>query len=76
MDYMQETGEIEWKREKRAYVYTKNQESIEDIDKLCDEFPIGNLPAYYRLRIIVDFISSMTDKFAVMHYQKLSGQRI
>ena len=76
MDYMQETGEIKWNREKRAYVYTKNQESIEDIDKLCDEFPIGNLPAYYRLRIIVDFISSMTDKFAVMHYQKLSGQRI
>jgi dGTPase len=38
-----------------------------DIDKLND---------YYKLRIIVDFISGMTDQYAVDHYQKLSGQKI
>lgn len=31
---------------------------------------------YYKLRIIVDFISGMTDQYALTHYQKLSGQKI
>lgn len=31
---------------------------------------------YYKLRIIVDFISGMTDQYALEHYQKLSGQKI
>jgi dGTPase len=31
---------------------------------------------YYKLRIIVDFISGMTDQYALNHYQKLSGQKI
>lgn len=37
---------------------------------------IDNLPDYYKLRIVVDFISGMTDQFALDHYQKLSGQKI
>lgn len=35
-----------------------------------------NLSDYFKLRIIVDFISGMTDQFALNHYQKLSGQKI
>ena len=35
-----------------------------------------NLNDYYKLRIIVDFISGMTDQFALNHYQKISGQKI
>jgi dGTPase len=35
-----------------------------------------DLNDYYKLRIIVDFISGMTDQFALDHYQKLSGQKI
>jgi len=35
-----------------------------------------DLDEYYKLRVIVDFISGMTDQFALNHYQKLSGQRI
>ncbi|KYG73610.1 dGTPase [Roseivirga spongicola] len=35
-----------------------------------------SLPDYYKLRVIVDFISGMTDQFALQHYQKLSGQKI
>jgi len=31
---------------------------------------------YYKLRIIIDFISGMTDQYALDHYQKLSGQKI
>lgn len=31
---------------------------------------------YYKLRVIVDFITGMTDQFALNHYQKLSGQKI
>ncbi len=31
---------------------------------------------YFKLRIILDFISGMTDQYALNHYQKLSGQKI
>lgn len=45
-----------------------------------NELPLDShiccLPDYYKLRIIVDFISGMTDQFALNHYQKLSGQKI
>jgi len=37
---------------------------------------IDDLNDYYKLRVIVDFISGMTDQFALNHYQKLSGQKI
>lgn len=37
---------------------------------------IDDLDNYYKLRVIVDFISGMTDQFALNHYQKLSGQKI
>lgn len=40
---------------------------IEKIDQLSD---------YYKLRVIVDFVTGMTDQFALNHYQKLSGQKI
>jgi dGTPase len=40
------------------------------------EANIDNLSDYYKLRIIVDFVSGMTDQYALNHYQKLSGQKI
>ncbi|MBR2638590.1 MAG: dNTP triphosphohydrolase [Bacteroidaceae bacterium] len=76
MDYMIHNNKIEWSPQERAYIKKEDGKRIDDVDILCDSFPIENLPYYYRFRIIVDFISSMTDKFAVTHYQKLSGQRI
>lgn len=76
MDYLVHKGSIEWSPEERCYVTLPSRARVEDVDALCDALPINELPNYYRLRIIVDFISSMTDKFAVNHYQKLSGQRI
>lgn len=43
-------------------------------DKLIKYF--DELSDYYKLRIIIDFISGMTDQYALSHYQKLSGQKI
>jgi dGTPase len=40
---------------------------IKDFDDLSD---------YYKLRVIVDFITGMTDQFALDKFQKLSGQKI
>jgi dGTPase len=35
-----------------------------------------DLNDYYKLRIIVDYISGMTDQYALSHYQRLNGQKI
>lgn len=43
---------------------------------LSENSGIDKLNDYYKLRVIVDFISGMTDQFALNHYQKLSGQKI
>jgi len=48
----------------RASRIENNDVSFEDLDN------------YYKLRVIVDFISGMTDQYAINHYQKLSGQKI
>lgn len=34
------------------------------------------LNVYYKLRVIVDFISGMTDQYALKHYQLISGLRL
>lgn len=43
------------------------ENKVSDFDKLKD---------YYKLRVIVDYISGMTDQFALNHFQKISGQKI
>jgi dGTPase len=45
-------------------------------NKLPENSKMDELNDYYKLRIIVDFITGMTDQFALNHYQKLSGQKI
>ncbi len=45
-------------------------------NNLPENSGIDQLSDYYKLRVIVDFISGMTDQFALNHYQKLSGQKI
>ena len=40
------------------------------------EYNIKDLPIKYRLRLVVDWISGMTDKYAVEMYQKLSGIKL
>lgn len=42
----------------------------------CVGKDLSELPDYYKLRVIVDFVSGMTDQFALSHFQKLYGQKI
>ncbi|GAP71623.1 deoxyguanosinetriphosphate triphosphohydrolase [Candidatus Symbiothrix dinenymphae] len=37
---------------------------------------LNDLEPYYKLKVIVDFISGMTDQYALNHYQRISGQKI
>ncbi|GEM64189.1 deoxyguanosinetriphosphate triphosphohydrolase-like protein [Sphingobacterium faecium NBRC 15299] len=43
---------------------------------LGNQINFQDLSDYYKLRVIVDFISGMTDKYALSHFQKISGQKI
>ena len=36
----------------------------------------NDLSVYYKFRVILDFISGMTDQYALNHFQKISGQKI
>ncbi|WP_430406749.1 dGTP triphosphohydrolase [Fluviicola sp.] len=73
------------------YVFHKNSKykkkaigliskSIIKAAELENNLPVGksfdDLSDYYKLRVIVDFISGMTDQYALSHHQKLSGQKI
>ena len=40
------------------------------------DFDIEQLDNYSKLRLIVDFVASMTDKYSVELYQKLAGMRL
>ena len=47
-----------------------------NINEKESDIHIVDLPAYFKLKLIVDYVSGMTDLFAINHYQKLSGQKI
>lgn len=40
----------------------------------ADVDTFDNLPDYYKLRLIVDFIAGMTDRYALNFYQRVSGK--
>ncbi len=53
----------------------------EDAVKLFDDndlwkFDVENIDNYSKLRLIVDFVASMTDKYSVELYQKFAGMRM
>lgn len=50
--------------------------AYEENNLFGEDAEFDNLNDYFKLRIIVDFISGMTDQFALNHYQKISGQKI
>lgn len=50
----------------------KDALAFEDIN----EFNVNDLSQYERLRMIVDFVASMTDKYSVELYQTLSGNSL
>lgn len=64
------------KRAKALLSHSIVRAALEENGLTGPDAKIDDLPDYYKLRIIVDFVSGMTDQFAVNHYQKLSGQKI
>lgn len=50
--------------------------ALEENNLFGEDAKFDKLNDYYKLRIIVDFISGMTDQFALNHYQKINGQKI
>lgn len=50
--------------------------AFEETGLLGDDAKLDKLSDYYKLKVIVDFISGMTDQYALNHYQKISGQKI
>lgn len=50
--------------------------AFEENKLIGEDAKIDNLSDYYKLKVIVDFISGMTDQYALNHYQKISGQKI
>ena len=50
-------------------------EKFEEREKLWD-YDIENLSPYSKLRVIVDFVGSMTDKYSVELYQRLCGMKL
>lgn len=75
----------EWKK-RREKLYSNECEDTKKIEKQLYRLNVNlkevvnptldDLNDYFKLRIIVDFISGMTDQYALNHYQKLSGQKI
>lgn len=61
--------------EKKSPEYSKLLEVRKEIYDLIEP-DFDDLSDYYKLRVIVDFISGMTDNYALKHFQKISGQRI
>jgi len=63
----------------KTILRTAIHEQLGDIPNSNDElntFDIEKLDDYQKLRIIVDFVSGMTDQYAVKLYQRLSGQKL
>lgn len=65
----------------RTVIHTKEAEVRQQDYKYYQkkeilDFDFGEVDEYLRLRAIVDFISGMTDKYAVNLYQKLSGLKL
>lgn len=57
----------------------KIEKEIKELDillKKCIDPKLDDLNDYYKLRVIVDFISGMTDQYALNHFRKISGQQI
>ena len=53
-----------------------NGRGNEKADDLYETFDVKDFTAEEKLRILRDYVSCMTDKFALNHYRKLSGQQI
>lgn len=71
-----------FKLKKKQTINILSTTESEKIKKLYTEIinktnpTFSDLSDYYKFRVIIDFISGMTDKFALQHYHKINGQKI
>ena len=56
--------------------YLKRNGEEDKADDRYEKFDVKDFSVEERLRILRDYVSCMTDKFALNHYRKLSGQQI
>lgn len=56
--------------------YLKRNGEKDKADDRYEKFDVKDFSVEERLRILRDYVSCMTDKFALNHYRKLSGQQI
>lgn len=56
--------------------FSEKYANKDDMDKLYQDFDVADFTVEERFRLIRDFVACMTDKFALEHFQKLSGQKI
>lgn len=61
-----------WSYDKTNDCYLEEGKKVDVIDAV-QQFNIDGFSEYFKYRVIVDFVSGMTDKYAVSLYQKLSG---
>lgn len=55
--------------------YHENNKEVMDVETFFN-YDLDKLDTYSKLRMIVDFISGMTDKYALSLFRKLSGQQL
>lgn len=67
-------NETENYRKKAVASISKSIVKAALLESNVDEF--DQLSDYYKLKVIVDFISGMTDQYALNQFQRISGQKI
>lgn len=65
-----------YEKHKEDDFFKKKYNGEKNLEKLYGKFDVADFTVEERFRIVRDFVACMTDKFAVKHYQKLSGQKI
>ena len=62
----------------KLVIHENLAEKGEDFDPNSDviDFPIDKLDPYYKIKLAIDWITSMTDKYAVEVFQKLTGNAL
>lgn len=50
--------------------------NVKNVESLYYDFDVADFTVEERFRLMRDFVAGMTDKFALSHYRRLSGQKI
>lgn len=59
----------------RLVIHENFPKDYDPLDSIVD-YPIEKLDPYYKIKLAIDWVTSMTDKYAVEIYQKLTGHAL